>query len=66
MPLVPATYIGPTSVKELIKGKRAQLIFGDPIQIEAEEAMDRKAMMQKMTDQLNTKFEELKETLIKK
>ncbi len=66
VPLVPAAYIGPTSIKELIKGKRAQLIFGDPIQVETEETMDRKAIMQKMTDQLNTKFEELKDMLIKK
>ena len=63
VPLVPAAYVGPSSVKELIKGKRAQLIFGDPIQIEAGEQIDRKTAMKMMTDQLNEKFEELKEAL---
>lgn len=63
VPLVPAAYVGPSSVKELIKGKKAQLIFGDPIQIEAGEQIDRKTAMKMMTDQLNEKFEELKEAL---
>ncbi len=63
VPLIPAAYIGPSSVKELIKGKRAQLIFGDPIQIDAEEQIDRKTAMKMMTDQLNERFEELKEAL---
>ena len=63
VPLIPAAYIGPSSVKELIKGKRAQLIFGDPIQIDAEEQIDRKIAMKMMTDQLNERFEELKEAL---
>jgi len=39
------------------------LIFGDPIQIDAEEQIDRKTAMKMMTDQLNEKFEELKEAL---
>ncbi|AIK35818.1 1-acyl-sn-glycerol-3-phosphate acyltransferase [Bacillus pseudomycoides] len=63
VPLVPAAYVGPSSVKELIKGKRAQLIFGNPIQVEAGETVDRKTAMKMMTDQLNTMFEELTETL---
>ena len=62
VPLVPAAYVGASSVKELIKGKRAQF-FGDPIQIEAGEQIDRKTAMKMMTDQLNEKFEELKEAL---
>ncbi|MEY8350424.1 1-acyl-sn-glycerol-3-phosphate acyltransferase [Bacillus cereus] len=65
VPLVPAAYVGPSSVKELIKGKRAKLIFGDPIQIEAGETVDRKTAMKMMTDQLNETFEELTETLKK-
>lgn len=63
VPLVPAAYIGPSSVKELFSRKRAQLIFGDPIQVEASEQMSRKEVMQAMTDQLNKTFEELTETL---
>ena len=63
VPLVPAAYVGPSSIKELIKGKRAQLIFGDPIQIDAEEQIDRKTAMKMVTDQLNEKFEKLKEAL---
>jgi 1-acyl-sn-glycerol-3-phosphate acyltransferase len=55
--------VGPSSVKELIKGKKAQLVFGDPIQIDAEEQIDRKTAMKMMTDELNAKFEELKEVL---
>ena len=39
------------------------MIFGDPIQIDAEEQIDRKTAMKMMTDQLNEKFEELKEAL---
>ena len=39
------------------------MIFGDPIQIEAGEQIDRKTAMKMMTDQLNEKFEELKEAL---
>ncbi len=62
VPLVPAAYVGPSSVKELIRGK-GKLIFGDPIQIEAGEQIDRKTAMKMMTDQLNEKFEELKEAL---
>ena len=63
VPLIPAAYIGPSSVKRINKGKRAQLIFGDPIQIDAEEQIDRKTAMKMMTDRLNEKFEELKEAL---
>ena len=44
VPLIPAAYIGPSSVKRINKGKRAQLIFGDPIQIDAEEQIDRKQL----------------------
>ena len=44
VPLVPAAYVGPSSVKELVKGKKAQLIFGDPIQIEGGEQIDRKPL----------------------
>ncbi len=65
VPLVPAAYVGPSSVKELMKGKRAQLIFGDPIQREAGETVDRKTAMKMMMDQLNETFEELTETLKK-
>ena len=39
------------------------MIFGDPIQIDAEEQIDRKTAMKMMTDQLNEKFDELKEAL---
>ena len=63
VPLVPATYVGSSSVKRINKGKKAKLIFGDPIQIEAGEQIDRKTAMKMMTDQLNEKFEELKEAL---
>ncbi len=65
VPLVPAAYVGPSSVKELMKGKRAQLIFGDPIQAEVGETVDRKTAMKMMTDQLNETFEKLTETLKK-
>ena len=44
VPLVPATYVGPSSVKRINKGKKAKLIFGDPIQIEAGEQIDRKPL----------------------
>ena len=60
VPLIPAAYVGPSSVKRINKGKKAQLIFGDPIQIDAEEQIDRKTAMKMMTDQLNEKFEEPK------
>ena len=63
VPLIPAAYVGPSSIKELIKGKKARLVFGDPIQIDAEEQIDRKTAMKMMTDELNAKFEELKEVL---
>lgn len=65
VPLLPAAYIGPSNIKELLSRKRAQLIFGDPIQVEVGETMNRKEAMQVMTDQLNAAFEELKETLQK-
>ena len=44
VPLVPATYVGSSSVKRINKGKKAKLIFGDPIQIEAGEQIDRKPL----------------------
>ncbi|MBJ8134020.1 1-acyl-sn-glycerol-3-phosphate acyltransferase, partial [Bacillus cereus group sp. N3] len=53
VPLVPAAYIGPSSVKKLIKGKKAQLVFGYPIQIDAGEQIYRKTSMKMMKDQLN-------------
>ena len=63
VPLVPAAYVGPSSVKRINKGEKGKIDFGDPIQIEAGEQIDRKTAMKMMTDQLNEKFEELKEAL---
>lgn len=63
VPLVPAAYVGPKSLKELFRGKRAQLIFGDPIQVEQSSQMDRKEVMQLMTEKLNETFAQLKERL---
>lgn len=63
VPLVPAAYVGPSSLKELFRGKRAQLIFGDPIQVEQSAQMDRKEVMKLMTEKLNETFTQLKETL---
>ncbi|MGG0184755.1 lysophospholipid acyltransferase family protein [Bacillus rhizoplanae] len=62
-PLVPAAYVGPKNLKELFRGKRAQLIFGDPIQVEQSSQMDRKEVMQLMTEKLNETFAQLKERL---
>ncbi|PEZ05969.1 1-acyl-sn-glycerol-3-phosphate acyltransferase [Bacillus sp. AFS018417] len=63
VPLVPAAYVGPKNLKELFRGKRAQLIFGDPIQVEQSSQMDRKEVMQLMTEKLNETFAQLKERL---
>ncbi|MGF9966224.1 lysophospholipid acyltransferase family protein [Bacillus rhizoplanae] len=63
VPLVPAAYIGPNNLKDLFRGKRAQLIFGDPIKVEQASQMDRKEVMQLMTEKLNEAFTQLKETL---
>ena len=63
VPLIPAAYIGPSSVKRINKRKKSTINFGDPIQIDAEEQIDRKTAMKMMTDQLNERFEELKEAL---
>ncbi|WP_369901443.1 lysophospholipid acyltransferase family protein [Bacillus manliponensis] len=60
VPLVPAAYVGPTSLKELLKGKKAKIIFGEPIQAQESEKMSRKELMQNMTEELNAVFGKLK------
>jgi len=50
-PIVPAAYVGPNNFKDLIRFKKPQLIFGDPIY--APEGTSRKEALDVMTNQLN-------------
>lgn len=63
VPLIPAAYVGPTNLKALFKGKKAKIIFGDPIQVKESDQMSRKEVMQQMTEELNAVFGRLKEAL---
>ncbi|MCC3356079.1 lysophospholipid acyltransferase family protein [Bacillus sp. REN16] len=55
VPVVPAVYIGPNTVKELLKFKKAKLIFGDPIFI-ASPDMDAKQARDHFTHELEKKL----------
>ncbi|MDR4889737.1 1-acyl-sn-glycerol-3-phosphate acyltransferase [Fredinandcohnia sp. QZ13] len=60
VPVVPAAYVGPNTVKELLKLKKAKLIFGDPMFI-ASPDMDAKQAREHFTHELGRKFELLRD-----
>ncbi|MFS0821863.1 lysophospholipid acyltransferase family protein [Bacillus sp. 1P02SD] len=62
VPVVPAAYVGPNTVKELLKFKKAKLIFGDPMFI-ASPDMDAKQAREHFTHELERKFELLRDEL---
>ena len=55
VPVVPAVYIGPNTVMELLKFKKAKLIFGDPMFIASPE-MDAKQARDYFTHELEKKL----------
>lgn len=61
VPIVPAYYKGPNTLKELFKGKKAMLIIGEPIFLEKTET--NKVDLQYYTNQLSHVFSELEKKL---
>ncbi len=62
VPVVPAVYIGPNTVKELMKFKKAKLIFGEPMFI-ASPDMDAKHAREHFTHELESRFGLLRDEL---
>ncbi|MEH7381003.1 1-acyl-sn-glycerol-3-phosphate acyltransferase [Bacillus sp. JJ1533] len=62
VPVVPAVYVGPNTVKELVKFKKAKIIFGEPFLI-ASPDMDAKQAREHFTQELERKFELLRDEL---
>lgn len=50
-PIVPAAYVGPNNFSDLIKFKKPQLIFGDPIELDPN--LPKKEALEKMMVDLN-------------
>ncbi|WP_099355642.1 lysophospholipid acyltransferase family protein [Fredinandcohnia onubensis] len=65
VPVVPAVYIGPNTIGELIKFKKAKLIFGEPMYI-ASPDMDAKQAREHFTHELERRLGLLREDLNKK
>ncbi|WP_099361469.1 lysophospholipid acyltransferase family protein [Fredinandcohnia onubensis] len=65
VPVVPAVYIGPNKIGELIKFKKAKLIFGEPMYI-ASPDMDAKQAREHFTHELERRLGLLREDLNKK
>lgn len=61
VPIVPAAYTGPTTLKELLKGKKMQIIIGDPIYISARG----KEQLLEATEDLSKKIKQLESELFK-
>lgn len=59
--IVPAAYVGPNNFKDLIRFKKPQLIFGDPIY--APEGISRKDALDVMTNELNEALSSLQAEL---
>ncbi len=64
VPVVPAVYIGPNTIGELIKFKKARLIFGEPMYI-ASPDMDAKQAREHFTHELEIRLELLRDELNK-
>ncbi|MEH7236808.1 lysophospholipid acyltransferase family protein [Bacillus sp. JJ1562] len=62
VPVVPAVYIGPNTVKELLKFKKAKLIFGEPMFISSPD-MDAKQARDHFTHELERKLGLLRDEL---
>lgn len=62
VPVVPAVYIGPNTIGELIKFKKAKLIFGEPLYI-ASPDMDAKQAREHFTQELERRLGLLREDL---
>lgn len=63
-PLVPAVYEGPNNFSELLKRKKPKIIYGNPINLD--QTLSKKESFEKMTNDLNMAFLELKEKLAEK
>lgn len=64
VPLIPVVYEGPNNFSELFKRKRPKIIYGSPIYLD--QNLPKKEGIEKMTNDLNTAFAELKEKLANK
>lgn len=60
-PIIPVAYIGPNNFKDLLKFKKPQIIFGNPIHIP--EDTPRKEAMDMMMDELNEALHNLQQEL---
>lgn len=60
-PMVPAAYIGPNNFKDLLKFKKPQIIFGDPIHMPVD--VPRNEAMEIMMTQLNLALSNLQQEL---
>ena len=65
VPVVPAVYVGPNTIGELVKFKKAKLIFGEPMYI-ASPDMDAKQAREHFTRELEKRLGLLGEELNKK
>jgi 1-acyl-sn-glycerol-3-phosphate acyltransferase len=59
VPIVPAAYTGPTTLKELIKGKKITIIIGDPFSI----SVRGKEAMIEATSELSVRIKNLEEEI---
>ncbi|WP_449537686.1 lysophospholipid acyltransferase family protein [Ferdinandcohnia sp. Marseille-Q9671] len=65
VPVVPAVYVGPNTVKELLTRKKAKLIFGEPMFISSPD-MDAKQAREFFTQELERRFSKLEKELTNK
>ncbi|MFS0865037.1 lysophospholipid acyltransferase family protein [Fredinandcohnia sp. 179-A 10B2 NHS] len=64
VPVIPAVYIGPNNFKELLRFKKAKIIFGEPLYITSPD-MDAKQARDHFTHVLEEKFRQLEQELVK-
>ncbi|WP_188455911.1 lysophospholipid acyltransferase family protein [Virgibacillus oceani] len=60
-PIVPVAYVGPNNFKDLLKRKKAKIIYGEPIHLP--ENISKKEGMEIMMDELNKELNHLQQML---
>jgi len=65
VPVIPAAYIGPNTIKEVLKFKKATLIFGEPMYITAPD-MDARQSREYFTHELERRLEMLQQDFVNK
>lgn len=64
VPLVPASYSGPTNFSDIIKGKKATIIFGPPIKVDNE--LKKNELIEAILVQLDKSIKELQKKIEQK